>query len=86
VISRDELRIAEGERGLCIHPVPYLKEWDTCAPEVVLAEAGGTVTDCRGAPLAYNKPDPRQPHGILACAPGIRDAVLRRVGPLYEAA
>ncbi|HEY7770835.1 MAG TPA: 3'(2'),5'-bisphosphate nucleotidase CysQ [Longimicrobium sp.] len=70
--------VAEGERDLYVHPVPYLKEWDTCAPEVVLREAGGTVTDCRGEPLAYNKADPRQPHGILAAAPGVAE----RAGPV----
>lgn len=68
--------IAEGECDLYAHPVPYMGEWDTCAPEVLLREAGGTVTDCRGEPLRYNKPDPHQPYGILACAPGLLDDVL----------
>jgi len=76
--------IAEGDRDLYVHPVPYLKEWDTCAPEVLVREVGGSVTDCWGSPLRYNKPDPRQPHGIVACAPGVIDAVLRRVTPLYR--
>jgi 3'(2'), 5'-bisphosphate nucleotidase len=77
--------IAEGRRDLYVHPVPYLKEWDTCAPEVILREAGGTVTDCRGERLRYNKEDPRQPHGILATAPGAHDRVLEVIRPLYEA-
>lgn len=68
--------IAEGECDLYAHPVPYMGEWDTCAPEAILREAGGTVTDCRGEPLRYNKPDPHQPHGILACAPGLLEIVL----------
>lgn len=79
-------RIAEGERDLYIHPVPYLREWDTCAPEVVLTEAGGVVRDCRGRPLRYNKPEPGQPDGILACVPGLLGPVLDRIGPLYAAA
>jgi 3'(2'), 5'-bisphosphate nucleotidase len=77
--------IAERERDLYIHPVPYLKEWDTCAPEVILREAGGAVTDCTGAPLRYNKRDPVQPHGIVACAPGGMARVLGRVTRLYTA-
>lgn len=79
-------RIAEGERDLYIHPAPHLKEWDTCAPEVVLKEAGGAVRDCRGRPLRYNKPIPGQPDGILACVPGLLGHVLDRIGPLYAAA
>jgi 3'-phosphoadenosine 5'-phosphosulfate (PAPS) 3'-phosphatase len=71
-------------RDLYVHPVPYLKEWDTCAPEVVVREAGGWVSDCRGEPLVYNKPRPVQPHGILACAPGVAERALREVRPLYS--
>ena len=77
--------IAERKRDLYIHPVPYLKEWDTCAPEIVLREAGGVVTDCTGEPLKYNKPDPVQPHGILACAPGAFARVFSVIAPLYAA-
>jgi 3'(2'), 5'-bisphosphate nucleotidase len=79
-------RIAEGRRDVYIHPVPYLKEWDTCAPEAVLRAAGGTVTDCRGEPLRYNKPKPSQPDGIVACGPGAAEFVLKEIGPLYDAA
>lgn len=68
--------IAEGECDLYAHPVPYMGEWDTCAPEVLLREAGGTVTDCLGEHLRYNKQDPHQPRGILACAPGLLEKVL----------
>ncbi len=79
-------RIAEGARDLYIHPVPYLKEWDTCAPEVLLREAGGRVTDCRGGRLVYNKARPSQPDGILACVESLHEPVLATIGPLYAAA
>lgn len=79
-------RIAEGVRDLYVHPVPYMKEWDTCAPEVILREAGGRVTDCRGEPLRYNKADPVQPYGILACAPGAFARVVEVVKPIFLAA
>lgn len=78
--------IAEGERDLYIHPVPYLKEWDTCAPELIVREAGGTVTDCLGARLRYNKPDPVQPDGIVASGVDVHERVMAVVRPLYEQA
>ena len=62
-------RIAEHVADLYVHPVPYLKEWDTCAPEAVLRGAGGRVTDCGGGTLRYGKSNPRQPFGILAGDP-----------------
>lgn len=61
--------IATGDADLYVHPVPYLKEWDTCAPEAVLRGAGGRITDCRGGPLVYGKPEPAQPLGIFAGTP-----------------
>ncbi len=76
-------RIAENERDLYIHPGAHLKEWDTCAPEIILREAGGEVVDCTGAALTYNKPIPVQPHGIVACAPGVLPRVLAALHPIY---
>lgn len=67
--------IAEGRADLYVHPVPYLKEWDTCAPEAVLRGAGGVITDCRGEELVYGKSKPAQPYGIFAARPGIWELV-----------
>lgn len=58
--------VARDAADLYVHPVPFLKEWDTCAPEAVLRGAGGRVTDCAGQPLEYGSPDPRQHGGIFA--------------------
>lgn len=58
--------VAQGLADLYVHPVPFLKEWDTCAPEAVLRGAGGTVTDCATGTLEYGKADPVQPRGIFA--------------------
>ena len=63
--------IARGEADLYVHPVPYLKEWDTCAPEAMLRGAGGTVRDCAGRPLSYGKSDARQTGGIFAAHPEV---------------
>lgn len=63
-------RIAEDQADVYVHPVAFLKEWDTCAPEAVLRGAGGQVTDCGAGPLTYGKSDPRQPRGIFAARSG----------------
>lgn len=76
--------VAAGEADLYVHPVPYLKEWDTCAPEAVLRGAGGRVTDCRGEPLVYGKEDPAQTGGLFAARPDVwEDAAdaVRRLAP-----
>ena len=68
--------IASGAADLYVHPVPYLKEWDTCAPEAMLRAAGGRVTDCGGEPLRYGKDRPAQPGGIFAAEPAAWEYAL----------
>jgi 3'(2'), 5'-bisphosphate nucleotidase len=79
-------RIVDGDRQLYVHPLGHLKEWDTCAPEVVLTEAGDRVTDCLGEPLRYNKPVPVQPHGIFVATPAVHEAVRERIAAMYAEA
>ena len=53
-------------------------EWDVAAAALIAAEAGATVTDAFGAPLAFNTPR-AQAFGVIACAPGIHAAVVARL-------
>ena len=50
-------------------------EWDIAAGALIAQEAGATVSDRRGAPLAFNSPGARTP-GAIAAAPGIHAALL----------
>jgi len=42
------------------------KEWDFCAPHVLLQEAGGKLTDLCGTELTYNKADVALCTGLIA--------------------
>ncbi|AMG75656.1 inositol monophosphatase family protein [Sphingopyxis granuli] len=53
-------------------------EWDVAAAALIAAEAGATVTDAFGQPLAFNTPS-AQAFGVIACAPGIHAAVVDRL-------
>lgn len=78
--------IAEGMRDLYVHPVSYLGEWDTCAPEILVREAGGHVTDCLGTALRYNKRIPTQPDGILAMGRIADRSLVDRIATIYRSA
>lgn len=39
--------------------------WDVCAPQLIATEAGGTVTDMHGSPLAYATMNHRLPTGVV---------------------
>lgn len=51
--------------------------WDIAAGALIVAEAGGRVTDESGAPLQFNTPDPRA-SGVIAANPALHDALLSR--------
>jgi len=53
-------------------------EWDIGAAGLIAREAGAAVTDAHGAPLAYNKRDPRA-FGLLVTAPAIHGAAVERI-------
>ncbi len=50
-------------------------EWDIAAGSLIVAEAGGRVTDLMGRAPRYNRPDPYV-HGIVAAAPVLHGRLL----------
>jgi 3'(2'), 5'-bisphosphate nucleotidase len=58
--------IARGQAEFYVHPNPGTKEWDTCAPDTIVREAGGKMTDCWNRPLRYNRENVRNRFGVLA--------------------
>ena len=47
--------------------------------------AGASVSDAVGAPLVFNKPDPRA-YGVLVSTAGIHDAAILRLADRVKAA
>jgi 3'(2'), 5'-bisphosphate nucleotidase len=76
--------LVERQADLYIHLSPKTKQWDTCAPEAVLAEAGGRMTDVWGDPLRYNTPDVLNRNGIVASNGAAHEEVIARLGPLLN--
>ncbi len=58
--------IAEGKADLYIKANRRCNEWDSCAMQIILEEAGGVITDLFGRPLEYNQESPVHRGGIVA--------------------
>lgn len=67
--------IAKGDADFYI-VMGRLGEWDTCAPEIILKEAGGFVSDLQGAPLLYGNSNHTLAPGTLFAHPAYREKVL----------
>lgn len=91
---RDELQIGSvgiklallgaGERDLYVNPASKTKLWDTAAPEIILHEAGGRLTDLYGRPLRY---DGELGHldGLVASNDVLHAQALTQLAPLLLA-
>jgi 3'(2'), 5'-bisphosphate nucleotidase len=77
--------ICEQVCDLYIHPSPHTKQWDTCAPEAIISEAGGRMTDLEGRPFTYNRADLYNRLGILASNGSSHDRILEVLRPIWAA-
>jgi 3'(2'), 5'-bisphosphate nucleotidase len=59
-------RVARGEADLYVNTYPSFHDWDVCAGDLLVAEAGGTVTGLGGEAVRYGLPGAAQRHGLLA--------------------
>jgi 3'(2'), 5'-bisphosphate nucleotidase len=76
--------IAEQQADLYFHLSPSTKQWDTCGPEAILAEAGGRLTDLFGQPLRYNGVRIDNQNGIVATNGAAHEMVIENLAPLLK--
>ena len=74
--------IIERQCDLYVHLSPRTKQWDSCAPQVILSEAGGRFSDIFGAPITYNSPQVQHRNGLIATNGVAHDQVIEALAPL----
>lgn len=72
-------KLVQGEADLYFHPSNMTKLWDTAAPQVILEEAGGILTDFAGERLRYDTPELANTRGIAASNNRVHAELLKRV-------
>ena len=76
--------LVEEQCDVYIHLSPRTKQWDTCAPQLILTEAGGRMTDLFGEPLNYNVPDVQNRNGLVASNGACHDRLIATLAPLLD--
>ncbi len=76
--------IAEQRCDIYIHPSPRTKLWDTCAPQIILEEAGGRFTDLFGNDIRYDRVELQNQNGILATNGSSHESALEILSPLLD--
>lgn len=76
--------IAQKTADIYIHLSPRTKFWDSCAPQIILEEAGGRMTDLFGARLRYDLTDVQNHNGILASNGAAHDLAVEKLRSLLN--
>ena len=74
--------IADRSCDIYMHPGPRTKLWDTCAPQIILEEAGGCFTDLFGGEIRYDRADLQNHNGILATNGVVHEFIVEHLKPL----
>ena len=76
--------LCEQKCDVYIHLSPRTKHWDTCAPEIILAESGGILTDLYGKKIVYNTADVQNHNGVVASNGTSHFAIITELKPLLR--
>ncbi|HEV3237977.1 MAG TPA: 3'(2'),5'-bisphosphate nucleotidase CysQ [Gemmataceae bacterium] len=59
-------QVARGEADLYLNTYLHFNDWDICAGQILVEEAGGTVTGLHGEPIRYGVGQKAERTGLLA--------------------
>ena len=71
--------VARGEADLYVNSYPEFHDWDVCAGEVLVVEAGGVVTEFDGGAVRYGTPGAVRRGGLVACGPGLHTELVEKL-------
>lgn len=74
--------VIERQCDLYVHLSPRTKQWDTCAPQIILTEAGGRFSDLFGRAITYNSLELQHRNGLVATNEVAHDQVIEALAPL----
>jgi 3'(2'), 5'-bisphosphate nucleotidase len=76
--------IVEQQCDVYIHLSSRTKQWDTCAPQIILSEAGGRLTDLFGEALQYNVLEIQNRNGLAASNGVVHEQIIETLAPLLD--
>jgi 3'-phosphoadenosine 5'-phosphosulfate (PAPS) 3'-phosphatase len=68
-------KIAAAEAEIYINSTNRASQWDTCASNIILKEAGGVITDLDGEELIYNEAETKHQNGYIVSTPLLHNKI-----------
>ncbi|MBS3170614.1 3'(2'),5'-bisphosphate nucleotidase CysQ [Candidatus Woesearchaeota archaeon] len=75
--------IASHEADFHINTNFRANKWDTCAPQIILEEAGGKVTDLYGNSLSYTQSDNKWLKSFVASNKVLHEDIIKKIKESY---
>jgi len=75
-------KVAQGEYDAYFVLKSKMSEWDDCAAGIILSEAGGTLSDVFGYPMAYNQENVLRTKGTVATNKNLHKELLKKIYPI----
>jgi len=72
--------VARGEADVYVNSYSNVYDWDVCAGQILVEEAGGKVTELDGKAIRYGQPSAIR-NGTVATNGRLHDTVLQRLAP-----
>ncbi len=76
--------IAEGKADGYLTTSNRTSQWDICAPEIILKEAEGKVTDLKGKSFIYNRRQVRNSNGIVASNGKTHASIIKNISHIRK--
>ncbi|MBU1118802.1 3'(2'),5'-bisphosphate nucleotidase CysQ [Patescibacteria group bacterium] len=71
--------IAENNADFFLNLSDKMGLWDSCAPHIIIEEAGGRITDAFGKEIRYDTKETKNKYGIVASNGVIHDDLIERI-------
>jgi len=76
--------IASGKADFHVNTNFRVSKWDTCAPQIILEEAGGKITDLYGHPLDYNQSENKLLNSFVASNRVLHKSIIEKIKEFYS--
>lgn len=76
--------VARGEADLYVNTYQEFHDWDICAGEILVKEAGGRVSGLSGETLQYGLPGAWQRAGLLATNGSLHESALEKLAGILN--
>jgi 3'(2'), 5'-bisphosphate nucleotidase len=77
-------QVARGEADLYLNTYLHFHDWDICAGQILVEEAGGIVTGLAGEPILYGVNQAGQRSGLLASNGRLHQTALESITKAAE--